>query len=181
LVLTRWHANSRTLLDLLRWGAAVTLIWGGIEKFAYPEWSLPMMLDKPFLSLGVEPETAMFMYGFGEIALSFGLLFFRVGSQVAAGLLLFVFVAAVPPFGWVDLVGHSGIIVALVLLTLTRSGASLAFNCSWRHAGAHSALFAATLASFGTGYVGLHAIYLEQTTITQPSQATLMSARPAGT
>jgi hypothetical protein len=160
LIATKWRVDHRMLLDLLRWSAAVTLIWGGIEKFACPQWSLSTMLDKPFLSWGLAPEAAMFMYGFGEIALSFGLLFFRAGSQVAAALLLFVFVAAVPPFGWVDLVGHSGIIVALALLVLTRPGRPLAWRCSIRHAGAHGALFATTLALFGSTYAGLHGIYL---------------------
>jgi hypothetical protein len=162
LILTRWRVDHRTLLDLLRWAVAITLIWGGIEKFAYPQWSLPMMLNTPSLSLGVKPETAMFMYGFGEVALSFGLLFFRVGSQVAAALLLLVFAAAVPSFGWVDMVGHSGVIVALTLLILTLPGRPLALRCSIRHAGLHGALFAATLALFGGGYAVLHAIYLNQ-------------------
>jgi uncharacterized membrane protein len=162
LLLTRTQIPQRALLDLLRWSAAITLICGGIEKFAYPEWSLPMMLDKPYLSLGVSPEAAMYMYGFGEIALSFGLLLLRTGSQVAAALLLVIFVAAVPPFGWVDFVGHSGIIVALALLMLVRPGRPLVLPTSVRNATAHGALFALVLAGFGSAYAGLHALYLEE-------------------
>jgi hypothetical protein len=173
LILTRWRVDHRTLLDLLRWSAAITLLWGGIEKFAYPQWSLPIMLKTPFLSLGVAPETAMFIYGFGETALSFGLLFFGAGSQVAAALLLLVFGAAVLPFGWVDLVGHSGIIVALTLLALTRPGRPLALRSPIRHAGAHGALFAATLASLGAGYAGLHVLYLDQTAAANLARARL--------
>jgi hypothetical protein len=176
LVLTRTKVQDRVLLDLLRWSAAVTLIWGGIEKFAYPEWSLPMMLDKPYLSLGVSPEAAMYMYGFGEVALSFGLLLLRTGSQVAAALLLVVFVAAVPPFGWVDFVGHSGIIVALVLLMLVRPGRPLVLPTSMRNATAHGALFASVLVGFGTAYAALHALYLQEAAA--PNAASVQHVTP---
>jgi hypothetical protein len=180
LILTRWRVDHRTLLDLLRWSAAITLIWGGIEKFAYPQWSLPMMLESPFLSLGVAPETAMFIYGFTEIALSFGLLFFRAGSQVAAALLLLVFVAAVLPFGWVDLVGHSGIVVALALLVVTRPGRPLVLRGSLQHAGAHGILFAATLALFGGAYARLHALYLDQAASANLARARLAAPMASG-
>jgi len=50
----------------------------------------------------------------------------------------------------------------LTLLVLTRPGRPLALRCSIRHAGVHRALFAATLAAFGSAYTGLHAVYLDQ-------------------
>jgi hypothetical protein len=146
-------------LDVLRASAAVTLLWGGIEKFAYPEWSFGLMESTPLLSLGVSPETAMYIYGFGEVALSFGLLAFGIGSQVAAALLLLVFVAAIPPFGIVDLVGHSGIIAGLVLLTLTRSRLQVRLPSAVRNASWHGAAFSATLMALSIGYFGLHGLY----------------------
>jgi hypothetical protein len=112
-------------LHLLRVSAAITLLWGGIEKFAFPEWSFMMLQANPMLSLGVSPEAAMYMYGFGELALAFGLLLFGVGSQVSACLLLITFVSAVLPFGWIEWVGHSGIVVALVLLSITQPAKSV--------------------------------------------------------
>ncbi|SFU64829.1 hypothetical protein [Pseudoduganella namucuonensis] len=147
-------------LDVLRASAAVTLLWGGIEKFAYPEWSFDLMKNISFLSLGVSPETAMYMYGFGEVALSFGLLAFGVGSQIAAALLLLVFVVAIPPFGMVDLVGHSGIIAGLVPLTLTRSRLRVRLRSAARNAAWHGAAFSATLVALGIGYFGLHELYI---------------------
>jgi hypothetical protein len=178
LVLTRKpHPDvaGRTLA-LLRWGAAITLLWGGVEKFAYPEWSFAMLAGDRVLSLGVDPETAMFMYGFGEIALSFGLLFFGVGGQVSAALLLAVFVAAVPKFGWLDLVGHSGIIVVLILLTLTRGRPPLALRLPAWHVGVRAALFPCTVGALCVGYFALHALYLPGA-ITQPGAALASAAR----
>jgi uncharacterized membrane protein len=155
-------------LDILRVSTAVTLLWGGIEKFAYPEWSFGMMNKIPTLSLGVTPETAMFMYGFGEVALSFALLLFGVGSQIAAALLFLVFVAAVPLFGWVDLVGHSGIIVALAVLIATHSRSLLHVACPYLNATLHGVSFSAVVAVLGAGYFDLHSIYLS---ITAPDKA----------
>ncbi len=170
LVMTHRANDKRKLLaamELLRWSAALTLLWGGIEKFAYPEWSFGMLGDVPFLSLGVSPETAMMMYGFAEIALSFGLLLFGVGSQVAALILLVIFVGAVPPFGWRDLVGHSGICVALLLLTLVKHGHGVVLRTPTRSAALHAALFASSVAVLLTGYFGLHAVYLPTLTQSQ--------------
>lgn len=147
-------------LDVLRASAAATLLWGGIEKFAYPEWSFPLMRNVPLLSLGVAPESAMYMYGFAEVALSYGLVAFGLGGQIAAALLLAVFVAAIGPFGMVDLVGHSGIIASLALLMLTRSRLGVCRSSAARNAAWHGAVFAATLTALGIAYFGLHALYL---------------------
>lgn len=162
LLLPRLRAQTTDALglDFLRWSAAVTLMWGGIEKFAYPEWTFPLMQTIPALSLGTTPEAAMYMYGFGEVALSFALMLFGIGSQVAALVLLIVFVVAIPPFGWVDLVGHSGIVVTLVILTLTRSRAPMMLASWTRNAMVHAGAFFAVLVGLGLAYVGLHHLHL---------------------
>lgn len=148
-------------LDLLRWSAAITLMWGGVEKFAFPEWSFGMMQSMPVLSLGVSPEAAMYMYGFGELALSFALLLFGVGSQIAAISLLLVFVLAVLPFGWVDFVGHSGIVVALALLGLTKPRLHLLRATALRNGFLHGGAFSVAVMGLWGLYVGLHAVYLQ--------------------
>jgi uncharacterized membrane protein len=145
---------------LLRWGVALTLLWGGIEKFAYPDWSFPMLIHDPRLSFGLAPATAMIIYGFGEIAMSYGLLFFRTGSQVASAMLLSVFVAAIPMFGWIDLVGHSGVIVVLALLTVTRTAPPVSIASRSLDIGSYSAMFPALTLALSAAYFGLHAVWL---------------------
>lgn len=147
-------------LTILRWGAGITIFWGGIEKFTYPEWSFPLLLSIPSLSLGVKPETAMYVYGFGEIAFAYGLLVFGAGSQVAALLLLAIFLSAVAPFGWVDLVGHSGICVALLILSLTRTRTPILLRTPASNAVAHGLLFSALTAIYLFAYFGLHRLHL---------------------
>jgi hypothetical protein len=157
----RRREDDALALDLLRWSAAITLLWGGVEKFAFPEWSFDMMQAMPVLSLGVSPEAAMYMYGFGEMALSFALLLFGIGSQIAAFLLLLVFVLAVPPFGWVDFVGHSGIVVALVLLSLTKPRTPVLRATALHNGLLHGGAFPAAVMGLWGLYVGLHAVYLQ--------------------
>lgn len=153
---------------LLRWGVGLTLLWGGVEKFAYPEWSYPLLHQDSHLDLGLDSTTAMVVYGFGELAMSFGLLFYRIGSQVASGMLLAVFLIAIPIFGWVDMVGHSGVIVVLGILTVTQTPVPLAIKSKLWDIGARSVMFPAVTVALCAAYFTLHAIWIS------PSSAPLV-------
>jgi hypothetical protein len=39
-------------LDVVRWAAGVTLTWASIEKWAYPEWTFPLFITHPEMTLG---------------------------------------------------------------------------------------------------------------------------------
>ena len=56
-------------IDLLRWAAGITLMWASIEKWAYPEWSYPLFIEHPGMSLGFTPEFYMRAAGAVEFAL----------------------------------------------------------------------------------------------------------------
>ena len=38
-------------IDVLRWSAGITLMWASIEKWAYPEWSYPLFITHPEMTL----------------------------------------------------------------------------------------------------------------------------------
>ena len=40
-------------LDIVRWAAAITLMWASIEKWAYPEWSFPAVHHPPVRDDGI--------------------------------------------------------------------------------------------------------------------------------
>jgi hypothetical protein len=42
-------------LDVVRWAAAITLMWASVEKWAYPEWSFPLLYQYPSMTLGYDP------------------------------------------------------------------------------------------------------------------------------
>src|SRR5262249_46544970 len=60
-------------IDVLRWTTSVTLMWSSIEKWAYPEWSYPLLYLHPELTFGFSPEYYMRAAGAVEFALAFAL------------------------------------------------------------------------------------------------------------
>jgi hypothetical protein len=103
-------------LDLLRWAAGITLMWASIEKWAYPEWSFPLLIQHPSLAFGFDPELFMRAAGAIEFALAFALIWTPLVARVAAIILAAMFISAVFEFGKIDMVGHSGIIAVLIVI-----------------------------------------------------------------
>jgi hypothetical protein len=101
-------------IDVVRWGAGITLLWASIEKWAYPEWSYPLFGQHPNLSVGLSPDFYMRAAGWVEFALAFALLWTPLVRRVGAIILTGMFVGAVFGFGKIDLIGHSLIVVVLL-------------------------------------------------------------------
>jgi hypothetical protein len=100
-------------IDMLRWTAGITLMWASIEKWAYPEWSYPLLTLHPEMTFGYSPEFYMLAAGMVEFALAFALLWTPLVRRVAAILLAEIFISAVFEFGKIDLIGHCLIVIAL--------------------------------------------------------------------
>lgn len=109
-------------LALLRVGAGVTLMWAGAEKWLYPWWSDDVLNNQLRAARG-DFSSAFFMAAAGwvEFCAAYALVFGRLGTQVAAWVLLVPFLAAIPVFGELDAIGHAPIVVVLVMLGLTRT------------------------------------------------------------
>jgi vacuolar-type H+-ATPase subunit I/STV1 len=101
-------------LDIVRWAAAVTLMWASVEKWAYPQWTDPLIAAKPEMTMGASPELFMQAAGVIEFTLAFALLWTPLVRRTSALILAGVFVSAVFEFGKIDAIGHSGIIVVLL-------------------------------------------------------------------
>jgi len=93
-----------------------SLMWVSIEKWAYPQWTFPLLEARPYLTLGIPPEDFMVVAGFVEFALAFyiltGLGLLRLGI---AGLGL-IFAAAILDFGKLDAIGHLPTIACLAAM-----------------------------------------------------------------
>lgn len=109
-------------IDIVRWSAGITLMWASIEKWAYPDWSFPLFLQNPQLAMGFEPEFFMRAAGAVEFALAFALVWTPLVSRVAAVILTGMFVSAVFPFGKIDLIGHTLIVVSLIAIIADNRG-----------------------------------------------------------
>ena len=103
-------------VDILRWSAAVTLMWASIEKWAYPQWTFPLLAVHPQMTLGYTPEFFMRAAGMVEFTLSFALLLTPLARRTAALILSGMFVSAVLQFGKIDAIGHAPIVAVLLAI-----------------------------------------------------------------
>jgi hypothetical protein len=143
-------------IDVLRWAAGVTLMWASIEKWAYPEWSYPLFIEHPGMSLGFTPEFYMRAAGAVEFALAFSLVWTPLVRRVGAVILAAMFVSAVFEFGKIDLIGHTLIVVALLGIIADDGGKTARLRDSWLLPLGYVASLAAFLAAY---YVGHEALF----------------------
>jgi hypothetical protein len=116
---------SELATRILRIFSGVTLMWASIEKFAYPEWSFPILLRYPSISFGLDSEFYMLAAGFVEFAAAFLLITGALTSRLAAAVLLLFFVSAIPIFGMIDAIGHALIIAVLISFLFSQNRISL--------------------------------------------------------
>jgi hypothetical protein len=144
-------------LDLVRWTAAVTLMWASVEKWAYPQWTDPLLAAKPQMTMGASPELFMQAAGVIEFTLAFALIWTPLVRRMSAIILAAIFISAVFEFGKVDAIGHSGIIV--VLLGIAADDARSVVRV--RDAAWAPAYYGGALAVFlALYYVGHEALYV---------------------
>ncbi len=110
-----WLFNLRPL-DFARWGAAITLMWASVEKWAYPQWSIPVLQAHPKLVVGLDSAFYMTAAGVVEFGLAFALLWSPLVRRLAATALAAMFISAVFEFGRLDALGH--LIIVMILLAI---------------------------------------------------------------
>ena len=103
-------------LDILRWAAAITLMWASVEKWAYPQWTFPAFVTHPNMSFGFDIAFYMRAAGVVEFALAFALVCTPLMRRISAAILAGIFIAAIGEFGAVDAIGHSCIIAVLLAI-----------------------------------------------------------------
>lgn len=143
--------------EVLRWGVAIALMWSSLEKFAYPEWFYPLVLEKPFLTFGLPRDVFIPMAGVAEFTMGFGLLATPLVRRLSAIALFVIFNTAVYPFGRIDLIGHA-LIMAIIVVIAVDHTRELHFWSRIRQALFGLPLgLASALAISATVYWGLHA------------------------
>jgi hypothetical protein len=159
LVATSWPL-SRWIpirpLDVLRWSASVTLMWASVEKWAYPEWTLPLYIGHPAMSMGYDFELFMRAAGVIEFTLAFALLLTPLVRRTAAFILIGMFVSATAEFGKIDAIGHSVIIAVLLLLAADETRAKASAR-RWRWVAEPALAYAVALFVAVSLYYGVHA------------------------
>ena len=158
LALTGMQSNffGKRALDVVRYAAAITLMWASIEKWAYPEWSFPLFVQYPNMTLGFDQEFYMQAAGVIEFTLAFALLWTPLVRRVAAILLSAMFISAIFEFGKIDAIGHALIIVVLLAIAADNAPAPVR---RWRSAWIPAAYGAALVVFIGIYYVSHSLIY----------------------
>jgi hypothetical protein len=140
-------------VDVLRWAAAVTLMWASVEKWAYPQWTYPLFVSHAGMALGFDPVFYMKAAGVVEFSLAFGLIGPPLVRRAAAVLLAATFISAVPEFGKIDAIGHSPIIV--VFLAIIADNAPGRRFKSLRMPAYYVVAFVLTVAAYYLGHAAL--------------------------
>jgi hypothetical protein len=141
-------------VDILRWAAAITLMWASIEKWAYPQWSFPLFIEHPSLAMGYDSEFFMRAAGVIEFTLAFALLWTPLVRRWAAIILAGMFIAACFAFGKIDVIGHSPIVIVLLAIV----GDDAKVEVKMRHLALAPAGYAVALTLFLAVYYGMHAL-----------------------
>src|SRR5580692_9771334 len=142
-------------IDVLRWAAGITLMWASIEKWAYPEWSYPLFIAKPEMSMGFTPDFFMRAAGAVEFALAFALIWTPLVRRAAAVMLAAMFISAVFEFGKIDLIGHTLIVVALFGIVADDGGKQARLRDSWLLPVTYAAALVLFLAVYYVGHAEL--------------------------
>ena len=139
-------------LDLVRWSAGITLMWASVEKWAYPQWSFPLLVEHPGMTLGFDPEFFMRAAGAVEFVLAFALMWTPMVRRVAAIMLSGMFISAVVQFGKIDLIGHSLIVVVLFAVMADNGGKAALARYPWLAPVGYTAALAGFLAVYYVGH-----------------------------
>lgn len=157
LVLAASHRENWRIhrYEALRWGLAIALMWSSLEKFAYPAWFHPLVLDKPFITFGLPRDAFIPMAGVAEFTLGFGLLWTPLIRRLSALALFVIFTAAVWPFGRIEIIGHGLIMAILLAVACDHARQSHLLARLKVPVGSIPAGLAAALVVFASGYRGL--------------------------
>jgi len=150
---TEWR-NRR--FEALRWGVAIALMWSSLEKFAYPDWFYPLVVEKPFLTFGMPRDVFIPMAGVAEFTMGFGLLWTPLIRRLSAIALFIIFTTAVYPFGRIDLVGHALIMAVIVAIAADHTRVVTFLPAIKRSMAGIPAGLVTTITLFAVSYWGLH-------------------------
>lgn len=164
--------------EVLRWGVAIALMWSSLEKFAYPNWFYPLVVEKPFLTFGMPRDVFIPMAGVAEFTMGFGLLWTPLVRRLSAITLFVIFNAAVYPFGRIDMVGHA-LIMAIIVAIFADHTREVHFLPSLKRSlvGVPAGLVGAMVILAGS-YWGLHSAFYGHGGTLPPGAPEIMTHTP---
>lgn len=142
-------------LDVVRCSAGVTLMWASIEKWAYPEWSFPLLIEHATITFGFDNEFYMRAAGMVEFTLAFALLWTPLIRRCAAVVLTGMFIGACFEFGKIDAIGHSAIVAVLLAIVCDNRTSARDVRAAWLAPVSLCAALTVTLFVYYAGHAAL--------------------------
>ncbi len=102
-----------------------SLCWVAIEKIVYPQWALDIFTQRPYLTMGFDPDFFLLSAAFVEFSLGFLLIVCLLQRPIALAITL-LFISTTFVFGKLEFVGHA--IVHAVLIVFILKGAGTTFR-----------------------------------------------------
>lgn len=155
-----WRRLRAIREPLLVGSLAFSLAWTAIEKFLYPQWTDAVVASHPSIGLGVPLGWVVVIAGFVEFTLAFYLVTGRGLLRLGGLGYAMIFLAAMLPFGRLDVFGHL-IILAILSVVVLRGATPMQNALHLRgqtmlaESGGVVVLYLLTLASFFAMYYAM--------------------------
>jgi hypothetical protein len=108
-------------LPVLYASVGFALIWLGLEKMVYPDWSRYVVQQNPQLALGLPVDFFVKSAAFVEVSLGY-LLIICLFERPLALVITLVFFTTTLVFGKVEVIGHTSVHAALIVFLLNGPG-----------------------------------------------------------
>jgi hypothetical protein len=103
-------------MPILHVALCVSLMWAAVEKWAYPQWTFPLLETRPWLTFGILPSDFMVIAGFVEFAFAFHMLTGYGLPRLGILALGSIFGLAILDFGKLDAIGHLPILATMAAM-----------------------------------------------------------------
>ncbi len=113
-------------LPVLYLSVGFSLCWVALEKIIYPQWGLYVLYHQPQLSFGLDLGFFLVASAFVEFALGF-LIITGLFQRPIALVISIVFLMTTLTFGKVEVIGHTPVHAALIVLLLEGRGSHAVF------------------------------------------------------
>lgn len=106
----------RLRMPILHVALCASLMWAAVEKWAYPQWTFPLLETRPWLTFGILPSDFMVVAGFVEFAFAFHMLTGFGLPRLGILALGAIFGLAILDFGKLDAIGHLPILATMAAM-----------------------------------------------------------------
>ncbi len=112
---------SQTKIPVLYIGLGFSLFWTALEKLFFPQWGIDILIQKPYLTMGLPKDFFLMAAAFVELSIAY-LLIIGVLQRPLALAVTILFVITSAFFGKTEVIGHTILHGALIVFIILGPG-----------------------------------------------------------